>query len=251
MNKEATSTTTTFFGNPKRTNSDPTTRVFFWNLQVLARTLCLALVFLSSLSIVQAADVEKLSFEQHIRPIFRAHCFDCHGATEKFKGDLDLRLVRFIKKGGKNGPAIVPGNPQGSYLLERIQNGEMPPGENSVPQEEIEIIKRWIAAGAVTARPEPASLAAASATYAGHFPWFFTFNYLDAKLPKYNDDVAKKLSRNAVIGKVHRLGLSGRAKSPSSAAPRPTPSATAATSATSSCSSKRGCTTWRRGTRST
>ena len=124
----------------------------------LARTLCLALVFLSSLSIVQAADVEKLSFEQHIRPIFRAHCFDCHGATEKFKGDLDLRLVRFIKKGGKNGPAIVPGNPQGSYLLERIQNGEMPPGENSVPQEEIEIIKRWIAAGAVTARPEPVSI---------------------------------------------------------------------------------------------
>src|SRR5260370_41291930 len=29
------------------------------------------------------------------------------------------------------------------------------------------------------------------------------------------------VTRNAVIGKVHRLGLSGRAKSPSSAAPRP------------------------------
>ena len=29
------------------------------------------------------------------------------------------------------------------------------------------------------------------------------------------------ITRNAVIGKVHRLGLSGRAKSPSSAAPRP------------------------------
>jgi GcrA cell cycle regulator len=28
------------------------------------------------------------------------------------------------------------------------------------------------------------------------------------------------ITRNAVIGKVHRLGLSGRAKSPSSAAPR-------------------------------
>ena len=29
------------------------------------------------------------------------------------------------------------------------------------------------------------------------------------------------ITRNAVIGKVHRLGLSGRAKSPSSTAPRP------------------------------
>lgn len=44
------------------------------------------------------------------------------------------------------------------------------------------------------------SLAAAGATYAGHFPWFFTFNYLDSTLPKYDDDVAKKLGRNAGIG---------------------------------------------------
>ena len=35
-----------------------------------------------------AADV--LTYEQHIRPIFRAHCFDCHGATEDLEGNLDL-----------------------------------------------------------------------------------------------------------------------------------------------------------------
>lgn len=44
------------------------------------------------------------------------------------------------------------------------------------------------------------ALAAAGATWAGHFPWFFTFNYLDATLPKYNDDMLKKLGRNASIG---------------------------------------------------
>jgi mono/diheme cytochrome c family protein len=99
-----------------------------------------------------------LTYERDIRPIFRAHCFDCHGATDELKGGLDLRLVRFLKKGGESGPAITSGQPNESYLLERLRNGEMPPGEARVPVAEIEIIEKWIAAGAKTARPEPDSI---------------------------------------------------------------------------------------------
>lgn len=44
------------------------------------------------------------------------------------------------------------------------------------------------------------SLGAFSATYSGHFPWYFTFNYLNEKIPKYEDNLFKKLSRNALIG---------------------------------------------------
>ena len=43
------------------------------------------------------------------------------------------------------------------------------------------------------------SVAAFSATAVGHFPWFFTFNYLQEALPK-SDEPAKKLARNALIG---------------------------------------------------
>ena len=43
------------------------------------------------------------------------------------------------------------------------------------------------------------TLGAFSATYAGHFPWFFTFNYLDETIPK-QDTTIKKFSRNALIG---------------------------------------------------
>lgn len=43
------------------------------------------------------------------------------------------------------------------------------------------------------------SLAAASATFVGHYPWFFTYNLLDEKLPKYEDRLSK-LARSAVIG---------------------------------------------------
>ncbi len=97
-------------------------------------------------------------FETDIRPIFREYCFDCHGATAKVDGGLDLRLVRFLQKGGESGPAITPGDPVASYLLDRVKSGEMPPGEAHLPKEKIETLERWIAAGAPTLRPEPETL---------------------------------------------------------------------------------------------
>lgn len=99
-----------------------------------------------------------LTYEKDIRPIFREHCFDCHGATEELKGGLDLRLVRFMKQGGESGPAIVPGKADESYLLDRLREGDMPPGEGKVPVEQINTIERWIAQGAKTNRPEPAEI---------------------------------------------------------------------------------------------
>ncbi len=55
-----------------------------------------------------ATAAEKITFEQHVRPIFKTYCLDCHGAGEKLRGKLDLRLRRFAVKGGTSGPAVVP-----------------------------------------------------------------------------------------------------------------------------------------------
>ena len=79
-------------------------------------------------------------------------------AAESPKGHLDLRLKRFAVRGGESGPAIVPGKPQESYLVDRLRDGEMPPGEKKVPREQIAMIERWIATGAATLRPEPERL---------------------------------------------------------------------------------------------
>lgn len=98
------------------------------------------------------------SFEKDIRPILREFCFDCHGATSEPDGSLDLRLMRFMLKGGDSGPAIDPGHPQASYLLDRVKSGEMPPGEAHVPEEKIATLERWIAEGAKTLRPEPETI---------------------------------------------------------------------------------------------
>ena len=99
-----------------------------------------------------------LTYERDIRPILKAYCFDCHGATKEMKGGLDLRLARLMIKGGESGAAINPGDATASYLIERVTSGEMPPGEKKLAADQIDILKRWIAAGAPTVRPEPDEL---------------------------------------------------------------------------------------------
>ncbi len=106
-------------------------------------------------STARAADEKVLTFEADIRPIFRSHCYDCHGSTKEKKGKLDLRLARLMLAGGETGPAIVAGEPDKSFLVQRLREGSMPPGDVRVSAEELEKISRWIAQGAKTARPEP------------------------------------------------------------------------------------------------
>lgn len=104
------------------------------------------------------ADEEtELTFEADIRPIFKAHCFQCHGEESKTKGELDVRLVRLLLTGGESGPAIVAGKSKQSFLIERLEKGEMPPEEKNISAKELSIIREWIDQGARTARPEPAS----------------------------------------------------------------------------------------------
>jgi hypothetical protein len=110
--------------------------------------------FLAGVSVL----ADDVLFERDIRPILRAHCFDCHGATEKPEGGLDLRQVRRMQSGGESGTAVVPGNSDESLLLERVRSGEMPPGETKLTPQEIETLAQWIAGGARTARPEPDSI---------------------------------------------------------------------------------------------
>lgn len=103
---------------------------------------------------------EPITFEAHVRPILKAHCWQCHGEDEELKGNLDTRLARSLLKGGDTGPAIVPGKHVESILYERVAAGEMPPGKKKLSPREIELLARWIDAGAKTARAEPESLAA-------------------------------------------------------------------------------------------
>lgn len=103
---------------------------------------------------------ERLTFESHVRPILKAHCFHCHGEEDEPEGSLDLRQVRLLLKGGDGGPAIVAHQPDASLLLQRVVAQEMPPPEVGKPlaSDQIAILRTWIEQGAPTSRPETEQL---------------------------------------------------------------------------------------------
>ena len=63
---------------------------------------------------------------QAVNKILANQCLSCHG-TDKKKGGLDLSRRSSAMKGGETGPALVPGQPSQSLILEKVVSGEMPP----------------------------------------------------------------------------------------------------------------------------
>jgi mono/diheme cytochrome c family protein len=105
-----------------------------------------------------AVAAPELSFEQQVRPLLKAHCFECHGEGKKLKGGLDVRLRRSLLQGGDTGSALDLSKPAESTLIQRLRSEEMPPGKKKLSRDEIALVERWIAAGAPTTGPEPAAL---------------------------------------------------------------------------------------------
>jgi len=87
-------------------------------------------------------------FEKNVRPILAENCWKCHGA-EKQKGGLRLDSLESILAGGESGPAIAPGNPEGSLLVSAINYDslEMPP-TGKLPPAAIEALTTWVRMGA-------------------------------------------------------------------------------------------------------
>ena len=92
-------------------------------------------------------------FETKIAPILKRRCYSCHShKAGKAKGGLVLDSRQGWAQGGSEGPAIIPGKPGESLLMQavRFEGYEMPPDE-PLPIEEIALLEEWIAMGA----PDP------------------------------------------------------------------------------------------------
>jgi hypothetical protein len=105
---------------------------------------------------LSSAHAAEPDFNRDIRPILSENCFLCHGQDPKHRGG-DLRLdVREEAVALRDGSAaIVPGNPEQSGMIQRILSRDpefiMPPPKAhlaAIPPEQIDTLKRWIAAGA-------------------------------------------------------------------------------------------------------
>jgi len=96
-------------------------------------------------------DDSDVQYNRDVRPILAEYCFACHGVDSAAR-KADLRLDKRAE--AIDYGALVPGEPEDSELLARILSDDedlrMPPPETKkkVSAEEIEILRRWIAAGA-------------------------------------------------------------------------------------------------------
>ena len=104
-----------------------------------------------------AADEQEHFFAKHVRPLLAEKCWACHGDDAKqLKGELDLKTRVAAMTGGESSrPAIIPGQPNESPLWLAVTRksddwSAMPPKENDkLTPPQIEILRRWIADGAV------------------------------------------------------------------------------------------------------
>ena len=92
-----------------------------------------------------------VSFSEVIAPIIQNNCVECHGGANP-ASQLDLSSFAGWKRGGRNGPVVMPGNPNRSALALRLihpnDRQRMPRNGQPLPRDEIQTIAKWIEQGA-------------------------------------------------------------------------------------------------------
>jgi mono/diheme cytochrome c family protein len=97
-----------------------------------------------------AADPAAYFFENNVRPVLVKNCFVCH--TDTKMGGLQMNSRESLLHGGNSGPAISPGHPDESLLLQAVRQTherlKMPPN-GKLADDEIEALAQWVRDGAV------------------------------------------------------------------------------------------------------
>ena len=104
---------------------------------------------LIALSTPSRADDPQVSFEKDVMPIFKTSCLSCHKPDKK-KGKLDLSTYADLRKGGKQGDPVKPGDPDKSLLVQMISGKEpdMPEKGDKLTDAQVKVISDWIKQGA-------------------------------------------------------------------------------------------------------
>ena len=94
---------------------------------------------------------EKITFDDHIKPIFARRCATCH-SSDRTEGDLNVLNFVALMQGGGSGDVIEPFSADDSYLISLVNHDdspEMPPGGNKLPDREIDLLRQWVNQGAL------------------------------------------------------------------------------------------------------
>ena len=115
---------------------------------------CLMLAASLVSSAVSAQDNEKLTYDDHIRPLLENKCFSCHNPDKK-KGGLELTSYAGLMNGGSGGAVVDAGNPQASRLWTCSAKKEepfMPPEGAPLDAKDLTLLSKWIAGGVLQAK---------------------------------------------------------------------------------------------------
>ena len=97
-------------------------------------------------------------FESEVRPVLASACQDCHG-PERQQSGLRVDHRDGLRRGGKRGPAILPGNPDGSLLLQAVSGThaelKMPKQGSPLTPTAVAALRTWIEIGAPDPRDQP------------------------------------------------------------------------------------------------
>jgi len=102
-------------------------------------------------------------FESRIRPLLASRCSACH--TQTALGDLRMDSRESLLRGGKSGPAIVPGRPDDSLLIQSVSGRhkrlKMPMSGAPLTTKEIADLREWVESGAVWPKAPQKAIGAA------------------------------------------------------------------------------------------
>jgi cytochrome c553 len=128
-----------------------------------------------------ASQAEAAFFESKVRPILSTHCYSCHSAqAQKVKGGLLLDSREALLKGGDSGPAILPGQPDKSRLIQAVRWASKDlqmPQKAKLPDAAISDLAAWVKSGApwpknaVAPAAAPGSGAAYERLRREHWAW--------------------------------------------------------------------------------
>src|SRR5262245_52698234 len=90
-------------------------------------------------------------FEKSIRPLLHRRCLSCHSYdAKKRRGGLLLDSRDALLAGGDTGPAVVPGQPAKSLLVQAVRHEhatvQMPP-EGKLPPRDVALLEEWVQRG--------------------------------------------------------------------------------------------------------
>ena len=179
-------------------------------LRVLAAG-CTSLIFVFQLTAAEPTPAQLQFFETRIRPVLANNCYKCHSQqAEKFKGGLLLDTREGVLKGGENGPAIVPGNPERSRLILAVRytdaDLQMPPNDRKLPDAQIADLTTWVRMGAPDPRVGGPALAQRKpADDKKHWAWQ---PLVKPPIPEVKDsDWGKSPIDNFILAKLEEKGM--------------------------------------------